>query len=151
MNAKQRYKRRLRLQAAISRTIHVLVRHLEDEIPPDPTTALLASQLVKALGGFCQDAGVDPMRAPDQPGVDRFGYTQETRQKETFQRQRRRMIERMVRFRRHNPQATLDMFLSSVHNPARFPAQKWEAFWARAEQRLRRQEERQSQRQSKCD
>jgi hypothetical protein len=52
MDAKTRYRRRLKVQAALTRLLEALAVNAEAGIPPDRTTALLAVQVLKKLVPF---------------------------------------------------------------------------------------------------
>jgi hypothetical protein len=86
MDAKTRYRRRLKLQAALRRLIEVYVSNSVAEIPPDRTTALMAAQVMGNLIGFCEDAGVASQSA--RPDSARFEKRIKDKQRETAARRR---------------------------------------------------------------
>ncbi|MFL5909286.1 MAG: hypothetical protein ACJ768_01765 [Gaiellaceae bacterium] len=73
MDAKTRYRRRIKLQAALARVLEVLCGNAADGIPPDRTTALLAGQVARWLTQWVDDAGVD-LPAGDEPDRARYEY-----------------------------------------------------------------------------
>src|SRR5262249_51475244 len=94
MNAKQRYGRRLRLQAALARVARVLAAHHKDGIPADRTTALVAAEVAQLLLWFASKAGVidprNPLRSSDgQEAASRCKHVDDVRKKETQKRYRR--------------------------------------------------------------
>jgi hypothetical protein len=90
MDAKQRYRRRLALQSALTRVPGVLARNAASGIPPDRTTGELAAQLVVWLVRFTVEAGVELPDLADGPDLSRFEARTKARQKETAARYRRR-------------------------------------------------------------
>ncbi len=93
MNAKTRYRQRLKVQATLVRLMEVLADNGAEAIPPDPTTALMAWQAVRKLLPFIKASGLDAaaLAAPDGSGSDlaRFGRLKQARQKATHSRRRR--------------------------------------------------------------
>jgi hypothetical protein len=73
MDAKTRYPRRLKLQAAMTRVWQVLLLNEVDGIEADRRTALMAAGLGRMLLSFCQQAGLTPAEAvPVKPDATRF-------------------------------------------------------------------------------
>ena len=96
IDAKQRYRRRLKLQAALTRVVQVLARHLSDKIPADRTTALLAAEAVRGLVTFIKAAGLaERLYTQDDPDLQRFADLIKARKKETAARYRR--LEKQIR------------------------------------------------------
>lgn len=97
MNAKKRYWKRLKLQAALVRVAERLAENVLEEIPPDPTTALLAWQVANnLLHHVVLPSGMD---ASELRGIDapRIFQLQISRHKETAARYRRRKRRRNER------------------------------------------------------
>jgi hypothetical protein len=90
MNAKQRYRQRLKVQAALTRVMDVLANNEVSGIAPDRTTALMAAQVIGNLLGFCKKAGLRGNEAiPDKADLSRFIKLKKDREKETWGRGRR--------------------------------------------------------------
>jgi hypothetical protein len=89
MNAKQRYRKRLKLQAALARMIRVLANNGMNGIPADRTTALLAWQAIALLVPFVKAAGMNPSVVPEKD-LSRYVFLLEARRKQTRARYRRR-------------------------------------------------------------
>jgi hypothetical protein len=90
MDAKTRYRRRLKLQAAMTRLMEVLATNVQDRIPPDRTTALMMGQVVAKLIHFTGAAGLSPAETlPDRSDLSRFTQLKKARKKETRARYRR--------------------------------------------------------------
>src|SRR5687768_10630203 len=87
MDAKTRYRRRLKLQAALARVLEVLAANVGDGIPPDRASALLAWQAVVKLAAFIEGAGVEPPAGSD---LSRAVHILRARHRETRARYRRR-------------------------------------------------------------
>ncbi len=87
MNAKTRYRQRLKVQAALVRLMEVLATNGAEAVPADRTTALMAAQVAKFLAIFIGKAGVG---LPDEPDLSRFVHLKQSRLKETKARSRRR-------------------------------------------------------------
>jgi len=86
MDAKSRYRHRLKLQAALARVLETLSANAQDGIPADRTTAQMAYPVVLHLLRFIEDAG-----SPDpEPGISRFIKCILQRQSQTKLRYRRR-------------------------------------------------------------
>ena len=94
MNRQQRYRRRLKLQAALLRVLEVLADNTAENIPPDRTTALMSWGVVRQLLPFIQTAGLDPEGLPD---LTRFLHLKQARQKETHKRYRRHIKRRKAK------------------------------------------------------
>jgi hypothetical protein len=90
MDAKTRYRRRLRLQTALTRVLEVLRDNMADGIDPDPTTARMAAQVMIWLTPFIGKAGVDLEEELSQgPDLERFVRLIKARKKETHARKAR--------------------------------------------------------------
>jgi hypothetical protein len=89
MDAKQRYRERLKLQGALGRVLETLAVLLERSIPPDRTSALLAWQVIGALDWFVKEAVPDPEELTKEPDFARVLYLKKARRKETYKRYRR--------------------------------------------------------------
>ena len=88
MNAKTRYRKRLRLRAALVRVMEVLADNVRDGIPPDRTTAEMGMSFLITWAVFCESAGV--AWVPDRSDLARFVKQKIDRQKETEARYRRK-------------------------------------------------------------
>ena len=82
MDAKTRYRHRLKLQAALANVLKVLNDNSANGIPPDRTTAALAAQIARWLMQFAAEAGVDLPRG-DEPDLSRYMQLRLGRQKAT--------------------------------------------------------------------
>jgi hypothetical protein len=102
MDAKTRYRQRLKLQAALTRVLEVYVKNNTAGIPADRTTAELAAQVVGLLMPFVRtafrhDAGVVQPEAPEEaPGLTRFAYILRSRCKATGARYKRRLKPQLI-------------------------------------------------------
>jgi hypothetical protein len=85
MDAKTRYRQRLKVQAALTRVLEVLADKVAEQIPPDRTTAVMAWQVVRKLLPFIQGAG----GLPDGSELCRFVYLKKARQERAPARYRR--------------------------------------------------------------
>ena len=90
MDAKTRYRQRLKLQAALANVLKVLNDNHAKGIPPDRTTAKLAAQIARWLMQFAADAGVD-LPSGDEPDLSRYTHLRLGRRKATLARYRRFM------------------------------------------------------------
>src|SRR5437763_987578 len=72
MDAKTRYRRHLKLQAALTRVMEVLVRNEAAGIPPDRTTSLMAWQVYVKLMAFIKASGLAPAELPVHTDLARF-------------------------------------------------------------------------------
>jgi hypothetical protein len=90
MNAKTRYRQRLKLQVALTRVMELLATHAAEEIPPDRTTALMAWQLVLKLLLFIEVAGIAPRELQGRTDPSRFLHLKMVRKRATQARYRRR-------------------------------------------------------------
>jgi hypothetical protein len=87
MDAKTRYRQRLKLQAALTRVIEVFIKNDVAGITADRTTAELAAQVVVWLRPFIRDAGVAlPDPSKQEPDTARFGHVLRSRRRETSAR-----------------------------------------------------------------
>jgi hypothetical protein len=96
MDAKTRYRRRLKLQAALARVLEVYTENARDGIPADKTTAELAGIVVEWLKRFMQQAGVarpDPRQEPD---YSRYAHVLIDRRKATGARYNRRLKPQLI-------------------------------------------------------
>jgi hypothetical protein len=94
MDAKTRYRRRLKLQAALTRVMELLAENVGDGIRPDATTALMAAQVIAKLIPFGTAAGLGPQELlPDKSNLSRFQKHIKDRQRETAARRQRRKRE----------------------------------------------------------
>ena len=90
MDAKTRYRRRLKLQLALTRVLEVLADNVADEIPADRTTGKLAAQIARWLIQFAADAGVD-LPTEDEPDLSWYAHLRLRTQQATLARYRRLM------------------------------------------------------------
>jgi hypothetical protein len=91
MDAKTRYRRRLKLQAALGRVMEMLAHNVAGRIPPDRKTSLLAGQMIQALLCFGSEAGLTENELhPPEPGLDRSLDLKRARKRETSARYRQR-------------------------------------------------------------
>jgi hypothetical protein len=90
MDPKTRYRQRLKLQAALTRVMEVLAGIVAEEITPDRTTALMASQVLGKLLSFIKAAGLEPADLPVKSDLSRFLNLKRARLKETHKRKIRR-------------------------------------------------------------
>jgi hypothetical protein len=93
MDAKTRYRQRLKVQAAMCRVLALLLDNGLKKISPDRTTALMAWQVVRKLMPFIQAAGLTPEELPDTSdgsNLARFAHLLHDRKKETDKRKARR-------------------------------------------------------------
>lgn len=105
MTRKQRYRQRLKLQAAIARTVNLLLDHQhKDQIPPDRTTATMAAELIVGLTTFARAAGVVVRGRGSEPDVDRIAKMLVARKRATSARYKR-AYKRAIKLR---DQATID-------------------------------------------
>jgi hypothetical protein len=95
MNAKQRYRQRLKLRAALARVLQVLVNNRAEKIPPDRVTGELAAQVVVWLVRFTVEAGMDLPDLSRGPELSRFIKLIRGRRVETRARYRRRLKSRL--------------------------------------------------------
>jgi hypothetical protein len=109
MNAKTRYRHRLRLQAALRRVFEVLLQNQAAGIRPDRTTALMAAQVNVTLLHFMREAGLTPEEsvplASDGPlDISRFLKLVADKRRETAARRRRqrRQVRRFIETHPHN-------------------------------------------------
>src|SRR5262249_55176908 len=92
MDAKERYRQRLKLQAALARVIEVLGRNGTEGIPADRMTGELAAQVVIWLVRFVTQAGVKlPDPSKEGPDLSRYVKVLKARKKETRARYGRRI------------------------------------------------------------
>jgi hypothetical protein len=93
MDARTRYRRRLRLQAALTRVLLVLAGNAEAGIPADRTTALMMVQVMKQFLAFVREAGIRSAEVQAMLGepadLERFVKLIRDRKKETHARKRR--------------------------------------------------------------
>jgi hypothetical protein len=98
MNAKTRYRQRLKLQSAISRLFDLLLDHMAvEEIAPDPTTARMAWHMKGLLETFISKSGLEVWKLPinpDAPDLDRFWQLIKKRKNETAKRKVRQAKQR---------------------------------------------------------
>jgi hypothetical protein len=95
MNAKQRYRKRLKLRAALARVLQVLGSNAGEKILPDRVTGELAAQVVVWLVRFTVEAGVDLPDLSKGPDLSRFIKLLRDRKTETSARYRRRLKSRL--------------------------------------------------------
>ena len=86
MDAKTRYRNRLKLQAALTRVIELMNDNAEAGIVPDRTTALVAWQLSARLQLFVKAAIPDPAELPVKRDLSRPIKLIQSRKKETAAR-----------------------------------------------------------------
>jgi hypothetical protein len=88
MDAKTRYRQRLKLQTALARVLHVLGDNAG--IPPDKTTGKLAAQLAVWLVDFAVKARVElPNPSQARPDLTRYLHLMYSKRKETAARYNR--------------------------------------------------------------
>ncbi len=89
MRAKERHRRRRKVQRALARVVELLFQNAVDDIDPDRTTALLAWQVVRKLIPFIREAVPGPADLPSEGNLSRVVYLIEDRKKETKARRQR--------------------------------------------------------------
>ena len=94
MTPKERYRQRLKLQAAFARVLKVLADNSSQQIPPDQTTGELAVQLIVWLTRYTIEAGVEMPKLAEGPDLDRYLYLTKSRVKETRNRKKRTIRKR---------------------------------------------------------
>jgi|SRR5581483_2407617 len=90
MNAKTRYRQRLKMQAALTRVLQVLFHNTEHGIRPDRTTAKMAAEVIRRLFLFCGAAGMAVLDDWPDDALARSLCLIQSRWKETHARYRRR-------------------------------------------------------------
>ncbi len=91
MNAKTRYRQRMKLQVALLEVFELLDANVNAKgIPADQTTALMAWEVARQLVSFTKMAGLDTANLPDKPDHSRFLRLKIARLKEKAKRGRRR-------------------------------------------------------------
>jgi hypothetical protein len=89
MDAKTRHRQRLKLQAALTRTLDVLFANVDKQIKPDRTTAKMAVVVIKNLFTFVSLAGEKLGTDYDLGDLERFRHLNASRLKESAARRRR--------------------------------------------------------------
>ena len=90
MDAKARYRQRLKLQTALARVLELMVHHRNAGITPDRLTGLMAGQVIKVLLPFGKAAGLTESETiPDRTDLSRTLRLIKSRKKETAARNRR--------------------------------------------------------------
>jgi hypothetical protein len=96
MNAKECYRQRQKLRAALTRVAERLDRNAVAGISPDRTTALMAVQVIGMLMEFGEKSGLKPDEINLDRYIDRSRFIKFilARRKETAGRRRRRQNQR---------------------------------------------------------
>jgi hypothetical protein len=87
MDRKTRYRRRIKVQAAMTRLMEALGDLALEGVPPDRTTALMAWQVAETLRTFIRRAGLND---DDEPDRSRFLQLKHSRQRESAARRHRK-------------------------------------------------------------
>src|SRR5262249_39351280 len=89
MDAKERHRRRQKLQKALARVLEVLLCNRDQDVEPDRLTGELASELVRWLTVFVFKAGLPTPMSAEKVDLNRFTYLLKLKAKETHARNRR--------------------------------------------------------------